>query len=78
MIKVAAAILVKDGRILIAKRLPSDKLANKWEFPGGKLKPGKILKNVFAAKCKKSFRLRFRWKGFSVIVDIAMNMQIYI
>ena len=38
MIDVAAAILVKDGKILIAKRKNTDKIPNKWEFPGGKIK----------------------------------------
>jgi 8-oxo-dGTP diphosphatase len=35
MINVTAAILVKDGKILIAKRKPGGKLPDKWEFPGG-------------------------------------------
>ena len=35
MIKVTAAILIKDGKILIAKRKAYDRQANKWEFPGG-------------------------------------------
>ena len=38
ILKVTAAILVKDGKILIAKRSSSDRLANKWEFAGGKVK----------------------------------------
>ena len=37
MIDVTAAILIKDGRVLIAKRKATDRLANKWEFPGGKV-----------------------------------------
>ena len=34
MIDVTAAILVKDGKVLIAKRKSTDKLPDKWEFPG--------------------------------------------
>ena len=37
MQKVTAAILVKDGKILIAKRKADDRLASRWEFPGGKV-----------------------------------------
>jgi 8-oxo-dGTP diphosphatase len=37
---VTAAILEKDGRILIARRGPGGALAGKWEFPGGKLEEG--------------------------------------
>ena len=40
MITVTASILVKDNRVLIAKRSATDKLPNKWEFPGGKLEDG--------------------------------------
>lgn len=38
--RVAAAVLEKDGKILIARRMAGDALAGKWEFPGGKLEPG--------------------------------------
>ncbi|MBO8137274.1 MAG: (deoxy)nucleoside triphosphate pyrophosphohydrolase [Desulfotomaculum sp.] len=40
MIKVAAAIIIKDGLVLIAKRKEGEKLAGKWEFPGGKIEDG--------------------------------------
>ena len=38
--EVTAAIILKDNRLLIAQRAPGDKLAGKWEFPGGKIEPG--------------------------------------
>jgi len=37
IVKVTAAILVKDEKIIIARRGPDDNLADKWEFPGGKI-----------------------------------------
>jgi 8-oxo-dGTP diphosphatase len=37
MIKVTAAIIEIDGKILIAKRKKDDPLKEKWEFPGGKV-----------------------------------------
>ncbi len=37
MIKVTAAVIEKDGKILIARRKKSDRMGGKWEFPGGKL-----------------------------------------
>ena len=40
MIDVTAAILVKDDKVLIAKRKSSGKLPDKWEFPGGKVEAG--------------------------------------
>jgi len=38
--QVAAAIIYRDGNILITRRAPGEKLAGMWEFPGGKLESG--------------------------------------
>jgi len=43
MEQVTAAAIVKDGRILIAKRKAGIRLANKWEFPEGKLEPDETM-----------------------------------
>jgi 8-oxo-dGTP diphosphatase len=40
IISVTAAILARDGKVLIAQRKSSDHLAGKWEFPGGKIEEG--------------------------------------
>ena len=40
MKEVTAAIIIKDNKVLIAKRAPGENLADKWEFPGGKIEPG--------------------------------------
>ena len=37
---VIAAVIEKDGRILIARRKQGWRFAGKWEFPGGKIEPG--------------------------------------
>lgn len=37
MIKVAAGVIIDKGKVLIAQRAAADKLALKWEFPGGKM-----------------------------------------
>lgn len=37
---VVAAILERDGRMLIGQRRPGGSHALKWEFPGGKVEPG--------------------------------------
>lgn len=39
MIRVVAAIIEQDGRVLICRRLPGGIFAGKWEFPGGKMRP---------------------------------------
>ena len=40
MKQVTAAIILKENKVLIAQRALDDKLAGKWEFPGGKIESG--------------------------------------
>lgn len=40
---VTAAIVSDQGRYLIARRGPAEKLAGMWEFPGGKVEFGETL-----------------------------------
>lgn len=37
---VAAAVVERDGRVMLCQRRPGVHNALKWEFPGGKLEPG--------------------------------------
>ena len=41
--KVAAAVVEREGRILVTKRPPGVHLEGHWEFPGGKCAPGETL-----------------------------------
>lgn len=38
--RVTAAIVLKDSRVLLARRAPGQKNAGMWEFPGGKVERG--------------------------------------
>lgn len=40
VVEVAAGLVCRDGRYLIARRNPDVHLAGFWEFPGGKCEPG--------------------------------------
>ena len=40
MVQVVAAIIERQGRILIGQRRPDQSHPLKWEFPGGKVEPG--------------------------------------
>ncbi len=39
-IRVTAAIIVENKKILITQRHKDDAMGGKWEFPGGKIEPG--------------------------------------
>lgn len=57
MIKVAAAIIVKKNKILIAKRKSGDFLGGKWEFPGGKLEEGETLEECLKRELFEEFQI---------------------
>lgn len=40
MRQVTAAVIIEDGRLLLARRAPGEKLAGLWELPGGKIEEG--------------------------------------
>jgi A/G-specific adenine glycosylase len=40
---VTAAVIARDGQVLIAQRPPEGLLGGLWEFPGGKVQPGEDL-----------------------------------
>lgn len=50
--QIAAGIIWKDGKILIAQRKPDGLLGGLWEFPGGKKKTGESLR----AACQREIR----------------------
>ena len=42
-IVVTAAVVERDGRLLVTRRLKGSHLEGYWEFPGGKCEPGETL-----------------------------------
>lgn len=57
MKQVAAAVLEKDGKILIAQRRASDALGGKWEFPGGKLEEGETPEQCLRRELREEFSI---------------------
>jgi len=55
---VTAAILIIDGRILIAKRRLGDRLAEKWEFPGGKIEQGETPEQCLGREMQEEFQIQ--------------------
>lgn len=48
MLKVVAALIESDGRVLVCQRRRGDRFALLWEFPGGKVEPGEELPAALA------------------------------
>lgn len=53
MLIVAAAVAVRDGRILLCQRRPGVHNGLKWEFPGGKLEPGETPEAALARELRE-------------------------
>ncbi len=45
---VAAALIVRDGQLLIGQRRPDQIMSLKWEFPGGKIEAGESPQQALA------------------------------
>jgi len=66
---VTCAIIEKKGKILIARRAADQKLAGKWEFPGGKVGGLAISPSSRMSARRASWggdgtrRIHFAWRG---------------
>jgi 8-oxo-dGTP diphosphatase len=52
---VAAAVLFRGGRVLVARRSPGFRHAGSWEFPGGKIEPGESPEACLAREMAEEF-----------------------
>ena len=48
---VAAAVVIRDGRVLLTRRAEGQHLAGMWEFPGGKLEDGESPEEALVREC---------------------------
>ena len=64
---VTAAVMVKDGRVLIARRPPDGLLGGLWEFPGGKREDGESLEECLQREIREEL-------GVSVAVGAALGV----
>lgn len=55
--QVTAAVIEKDGRILIAQRRKGSALGGKWEFPGGKIEPGETAEACLKRELREEFEI---------------------
>lgn len=55
--EVVAAVIERDGRILICQRQRGGRHALKWEFPGGKVEPGEDSPAALARELREELRI---------------------
>ena len=67
---VTAAIIVEEGKILIARRAPGEKLAGMWEFPGGKVEGEETLVDCLTRELREEL-------GVSVSVGPIVAESVY-
>ena len=84
MLKVVAALIMKDGKILIAKRSTGNKdVIGKWEFPGGKVEENETEKQAIEREIKEEFDILVRAEKFVTNViskdkDRQIDLKLYL
>ena len=53
--RVTAAVVIRDGKVLAARRAPGQKNEGLWEFPGGKVEPGETDEACLEREMREEF-----------------------
>jgi mutator protein MutT len=61
---VTAAVIEKEGRILLAQRGEDDRLSGYWEFPGGKVEPGESTRSCLAREIREELGIEVEVREF--------------
>ncbi|WDF55246.1 (deoxy)nucleoside triphosphate pyrophosphohydrolase [Mucilaginibacter sp. KACC 22063] len=72
IIPVAAAIIIKDNKIMIAKRSQHKHLGGFWEFPGGKIEANETAENCLLRELNEELKIKIK-----VISYLAENTYDY-
>lgn len=56
-VRVAAALIVRQGRFLICRRPAHKARGGLWEFPGGKLEPGESAAQCLIRECREELAI---------------------
>jgi len=57
MKEVTAAVIFKNGKVLITRRSPSEKMVGYWEFPGGKVEKGETPQECLVRELREELNL---------------------
>lgn len=67
-IKVVAAIIQKENKILATKRGYGE-FINMWEFPGGKIEPGETKKQALVREIKEELNVEINVDKFAIDIE---------
>ena len=66
---VVAAVIERDGTVLICQRKTGQHYAGKWEFPGGKREDGETLEQCLCRELQEELAIRARPIGRLTVVE---------
>jgi len=64
MIEVVAAIIINNGKVLIAQRADNQNLSGKWEFPGGKIETGETREECLVREIEEELGIKIKVDDF--------------
>ncbi len=76
---VAAIVVADDGRILVTRRAPGERLAGKWEFPGGKIERGESPEAALSREIREELGIEIQVGSFvakSVFDDARLSIEL--
>jgi mutator protein MutT len=71
VVVVLAAVIERDGRVLVTRRLDHSHLAGLWEFPGGKCDPGESHEACLARELREELGVESRIKEEILVTEHA-------
>ncbi|MET3806746.1 8-oxo-dGTP diphosphatase [Nakamurella sp. UYEF19] len=77
-IRVVAAAVIRDGRVLVARRAPGRSRAGLWELPGGKVEPGETDRQALTRELIEELALHTSVLGrIGPVVDVGDGLALY-
>lgn len=75
-LNVVAAVIERDGLILACRRAPHVSDAGRWEFPGGKVKPGETPEQALVREIAEELGVVVRAGAYLTVDETAVGQRI--